>query len=234
VGAGGRLILWDIDGTLVDSGGVGADVFDLSIEQVLGVRPPARIHMSGMTDPQIVRRYLAMLEVAEEEAEAHVAPVLGHLATALAGAVDEMQRHGRALPGAEALLRELAGDDDVLQTVLTGNLAPNAALKLGAFGLQHWIDLEVGAFGSDDGDRNRLVPIALERAATIRGRRFAPSQVWVVGDSAADLDCARAGGVRCLLVATGRATYDELGALEPDAVRHDLTDTAAVAALLRS
>lgn len=232
-GSSGRLVLWDIDGTLVDAGGIGARAFDLAIERVLGARPPSRIRMSGMTDPKIVHGYLEMLGIEETEAEHHVGPVLGQLAAVLADAADEVRQLGRALPGVEAVLGELAGDLDVLQTVLTGNVAPNAVVKLEAFGLLRWLDLEVGAFGSDDADRNRLVPVALDRAAAIRGRRFAPEQVWVVGDSAADLACARASGVRCLLVATGRADYEELEALGADAVRHDLADTAAVVELLR-
>ncbi|HEX3946158.1 MAG TPA: HAD hydrolase-like protein, partial [Acidimicrobiales bacterium] len=141
---------------------------------------------------------------------------------------------GRALPGAEAVLRRVGEDPAVLQTLLTGNLAANAAVKLSAFGLQEWLDLDVGAYGSDHADRKRLVPIARERAATLRGRRFADDQIWVVGDTPNDLACARAGGVRCLLVASGRPSYGELAALQPDALLADLTDTETVVGLLCS
>jgi len=197
---------------------------------VLGARPPERVAMSGMTDPQIVAEYLAMLEVAD--GARHVPEILGHLEVELAAAEAEIRRRGRALPGVTEVLARLAEGGRVLQTLLTGNLAPNALVKVGAFGLERWLDLEVGAYGSDDADRNRLVPIALERAATMRGARFAPDRVWVVGDSPNDLACARAGGVRCLLVATGRFPYDELDALSPDASAHDLRDTDAVVGLL--
>jgi phosphoglycolate phosphatase-like HAD superfamily hydrolase len=186
--------------------------------------------MSGMTDPQIVAEYLAMLDVADGASQ--VPEVLAHLEVELAAAEAEIRRRGRALPGVTEVLARLAEGGRVLQTLLTGNLAPNALVKVGAFGLQGWLDLEVGAYGSDDADRNRLVPIARQRAATMRGARFAPDCVWVVGDSPNDLACARAGGVRCLLVATGRATYDELDALSPDAIAHDLRDTDAVVGLL--
>lgn len=91
-----------------------------------------------------------------------------------------------------------------------------------------------GAFGSDHADRNLLVPVALGRAAEHRRRTFHPGQVWVIGDSANDLACARASGARCLLVATGGAGFDELGALGPDAVLPDLGDTDRVVGLLRS
>jgi phosphoglycolate phosphatase len=229
-----RLVLWDIDGTLVDSGGVGAEVFDLAIERTLGTRPVTRPRMSGKTDPQIVREYLAMLEVAEDDVLVHLDTVLGHLAAALADADEEVRRRGRVLPGVEAALGRLAAVPDVVQTVLTGNVAANAAVKLGAFGLERWLDLEVGAFGSDDGDRNRLVPVALGRVAERRGRRFEAEDVWVVGDSANDLACARASGARCLLVGTGGAAAGALEALGPDAVLPDLSDTEHVVGLLLS
>ncbi|MGH9091382.1 MAG: haloacid dehalogenase-like hydrolase, partial [Acidimicrobiales bacterium] len=212
-----RLVLWDVDGTLVDAGGIGAEVFDDAIERVLGVRPPTRVRMSGKTDPQIVGEYLALMEVAEPRG--HVVPVLDELVVALAAAEQAIRERGRVLPGVARVLAGLAEEGTVVQTVLTGNVAPNAAVKLGAFGLQRWLDLEIGAYGSDHADRELLVPVALERAARLRGRTFAPGDVWVVGDAPADLACARAGGARCLLVATGRAGYHELAALRPDAVR---------------
>jgi len=229
-----RLVLWDIDGTLVNSGGVGAEVFDLAIERTLGIRPATRPTMSGKTDPQIVREYLAMLEVAEDEVLVHLDTVLGHLAAALAASEGEVRRRGTVLPGVEAALGRLAAAPEVVQTVLTGNVAANAAVKLGAFGLDRWLDLEVGAFGSDHADRSRLVPVAVGRVAKRRGRRFEPDQVWVVGDSANDLACARASGARCLLVGTGGAAIGELEALGPDAVLPDLADADHAVGLLLS
>ena len=224
------MLLWDIDGTLLRSGDVGAVAFDLAIEDALGRRPPARVAMSGKTDPQIVREHLAAMGVVEEDH--HVAAVVGHLERRLAEAVGDLQAHGRTCPGVEAVLAACAADPTVLSTVLTGNIAPNALLKLGAFGLQRWLDLEVGAYGSDDADRRVLVPLAMTRAATCRGARVEPADVWVIGDSPRDLDCARAGGVRCLLVGTGRFPTRELAALGPDAAMDDLSDTAAVLDLL--
>ncbi|HEX4082869.1 MAG TPA: haloacid dehalogenase-like hydrolase [Acidimicrobiales bacterium] len=229
-----RLVLWDIDGTLIDSKGIGAEVFDVAIERALGVRPPARVQMAGKTDPQIVNEYLAMLEIEEVEGPGHLPVILEHLVSALSAVEQVIAERGRVLPGVEAVLERLGNDPTVLQTVLTGNVAANAMVKLAAFGLQDRLDLEIGAYGSDHADRNRLVPVALDRAADQRGRRFGQDEVWVVGDAPNDLACARAGGVRCLLVASGRASYDELAALSPDALLPDLTDTDAVVWLLRS
>ena len=135
------------------------------------------------------------------------------------------------LPGVTELLPRLARTAGVRQSVLTGNIAPNAVVKLSAFGLDQWLDLEVGAFGSDDADRNQLVPVALERVRRLRGDEVPAAQVWVVGDTANDLACAQAAGARCLLVATGRVAYDELAGLGADAVLPDLSDTDGVASL---
>ncbi len=227
-----RLVLWDIDGTLIDSGGVGALVFDQAIELVLGVPPGPRPKMGGKTDPQIVREYLAV--VAPGAGDEHLPAVLGHLSRLLGEAQDQVTESGHVMPGVPEALARLAGDPRFVQTVLTGNLVANAGVKLAAFGLDQWLDLSLGAFGSDDADRLRLVPIALDRVAERRGRRFAPEDVWVVGDTANDLACARAVGARCLLVATGGTDRPGLEALGPDAVRDDLADTDAVVALLAS
>jgi phosphoglycolate phosphatase-like HAD superfamily hydrolase len=226
-----RFVLWDIDGTLVRGGDIGAEVFDLAIERVLGVRPPERVRMSGKTDPQIVREYLTMLN---HDDDVHLPAILDHLEAELAAAEDLIREHGCALPGVTAIVPRLSDDPQFRQSVLTGNIAPNALVKLNAFGLDRWLDLDIGSYGSDHADRNALVPIALERAERIRGVRYAPDEVWVVGDTANDLACARAGGVRCLLVATGRATFEELDLLEPEVLLPDLSDADGVMRLLRS
>ncbi len=225
-----RLLLWDIDGTLVRVGEIGATAFDRAVELGTGAKPTARPVMSGKTDPQIVAEYLELLELAD--VHRHVPVVLEHLERELAAAEDEVRSHGRLLPGVATLLARLAGDDRVLQTVLTGNIAPNALVKLAAFGLEGWLDLEVGAFGSDHADRRALVPVALGRLRTRDGVTLDPGDVWVIGDSANDLACARAAGARCLLVATGHLDVGALGSLEPDALLPDLSDTEAVIELL--
>jgi phosphoglycolate phosphatase len=223
-----RLVLWDIDGTLIRAGETGAVVFDRALERALGIAPASRVSMSGKTDPQIVREYLAIMEI--DEAEHHVSLILDHLEAELAAAAGTLAAAGRVLPGVPEILQRLDDRSGVLPTVLTGNIAPNAVVKLAAFGLERWLDLEVGAYGSDDADRRALVPIALRRAEQLRG--FVADQVWVIGDTANDLACARAGGARCLLVGTGRSSMVDLGRLGPDAVVADLSDVEGVVELL--
>ncbi|MDP9388392.1 MAG: haloacid dehalogenase-like hydrolase [Actinomycetota bacterium] len=228
-------MLWDVDGTLLRTNGVAQQAFDLAAAHVLG-RPPGdhAVRMSGKTDPLIALEILAFAGLADEEARRHLPLVLERLEAELAGAVDLVREQGRVLPGVEDVLTELAADPAVVQSVLTGNTAANAAVKLKAFGLERWLDVEVGAFGSDRHNRDELVPVALERVRRRHGRDLRPEQVWVVGDTPRDLACARAGGARCLLVATGRFPLEELEGLGADLVRPDLADTAEVCRLLRS
>lgn len=233
-----RLILWDIDGTLLQSGGAGRDVFEVAVRRVLerDLAPEAfaQVRMGGKTDPQIAREVLLIAEVADDEVDRHLPAVLRELEVELAAAADRIRRDGRVLPGVEAVLERLHRDEGVFQTVLTGNLAANAAVKLGAFGLERWVDLEVGAYGSDHHDRRELVAIAREKVAQAHGHHFSPDETWIVGDTARDFECARAGGARCLLVASGAARYDELSVLGAEAVLSDLSETDEVIALLIS
>jgi phosphoglycolate phosphatase len=224
-----RLLLFDIDGTLVRAGPIGAAVFNRAIEAVLGEVPSERVRMSGKTDPQIVREYLALVE---SDDPSHLPAVLAHLERELAAAAAQIAADGETCPGVPELLATLAADERLHLSVLTGNIAPNAVVKLAAFGLEKWLDLESGAYGSDSEDRRDLVPVALGRLASLRGAHLTPEDTWVIGDTPRDYECAEAGGAHSLLVATGGYDFDELAVLGADAALADLRDTTAVAALL--
>jgi len=248
-----RLVLWDIDGTLLRAGPIGSHAFDRAVAAVLG-RPAGdhRVRMGGKTDPQIALEILAFAAASGAagpdvggggaggvgDAD-HLPGVLAALEAEVAGAAEVMRASGRVLPGVAELLprihrrvpREAGG---WVQSVLTGNTAANGAAKLAAFGLDRWLDVEVGAFGSDNADRNQLVPVAVERAERLRGRSFTMAQTWVVGDTPNDLACARAAGARCLLVATGQVPAAELEGLGADVVLPDLSDVEEVLAILES
>jgi len=228
-----RLLLWDIDGTLVHAGGMGGQVFDDALIAAYGDLREIRIVMSGKTDPQIVREYLEALGVPAEAAT--VAALLEAAERGLAAGVDRMKVRGHTYPGVPELLERLAGDERIINSVLTGNTVANAKLKLATFGLDRWLDLDVGAYGSDDADRTRLVEVALGRGRErygSAGSPLTPGDAWVIGDTPLDLACARAGGARCLLVGTGRYPASELGALGAEAVVENLADADAVAKLL--
>ena len=231
-----RLVLWDVDGTLIHTSGIGSEVFDRAFEQVLGLAPTARItqqvRLSGKTDPQIALEYLELMKI--DDPEHHLPRVLALLEAELAAAAEMLAASGEALPGIPELLARLAASEGIHQTLLTGNLAANAAVKVAAFGLDRWLDLEIGAYGSDHADRCELVPIALERVRRLRGAELDAGDIWVVGDTARDLACAEAGGAHCLLVATGGSSFAELAVLGADQVVEDLSDVDAAFKLLTS
>lgn len=222
-----RLILWDVDGTLIRTWGIGRRVIEDAAALVGGLAEVPHVEMSGKTDPQILREIFTAAELADEHIDTILPGAMAAAEQALAAAEAELRGSGVVLPGVAELLQRLDGTPGVRQTLLTGNLTPNAAIKVAAFGLTHFFDVEVGAYGTDHADRLELVPIALERVARLRGETYEPDEVWVIGDTANDLACARAGGVRCLLVGV-----DAVG-LEADVVLPDLADVdRAYAALV--
>jgi phosphoglycolate phosphatase len=224
-----RVVLFDIDGTLVNAGPLGAEVFNRAIESVVGELPSERVLMSGKTDPLIVREYLELMKL---DAHSHVPRVLAQLERELAAVATELARTGHALPGTRELLRELSGDPRIHLSVLTGNIAPNAVVKLSAFGLDRWLDLETGGYGSDSEVRPELVTVALGRLASLRGVKLEPGQAWLVGDTPRDFEAASEAGAHSLLVATGRFGPSDLAPLGADALVPDLSDTKAVVELL--
>ncbi len=188
--------------------------------------------MSGKTDPSIALEIMAFAGLDEGEARGCLPVVLERLEAELAAAAPSLPAKGRVLPGVEAVLARGHGETSVVQSVLTGNIEANAGVKLRAFGLDSWLDLRVGAFGSDRHDREQLVPVAVERARRLRGLACDPDSVWVVGDTPRDLACARAAGARCLLVGTGRFSVEELLRTGAEHVMEDLEDVDRVWALL--
>jgi phosphoglycolate phosphatase-like HAD superfamily hydrolase len=188
--------------------------------------------MGGKTDPQIVGEMLRGAGVEPADVEVLVAVALAEVERLLAGWRERMRREGRVHPGVHRLLGDLAERPGVRQTLVTGNMARNAAVKVGAFGLDGFFDLPIGAYGDDSAERDLLVPISLERARRLRGETYAPDQVWVIGDTDRDLSCARTAGVRCLIVATGRGGFEAVRDLQADAVLETLDDTARVLGIL--
>jgi phosphoglycolate phosphatase len=228
-----RLLLWDIDGTLLSAGPAAREAFHFAVGSVLGRHvADGDVSMSGKTDPQIALEILASMAVAEPEARNHLPAVLRALEERLHEAAETIRRDGRLHPGVAGLLERLHGRPEVLQSVLTGNVKANALLKVGAFGLDRYLDLEIGAFGSDSEDRSDLAAIAMRKAATLRRFPAQPGQTWVIGDTPRDLAAAQSVGAHCFLVATGRIPYGELAELGADAVFQDLTDMDAVEGLL--
>jgi phosphoglycolate phosphatase len=216
------LVLWDVDGTLVDSAGHGRWAFQEAFEAVVG-RTPEAVEFAGRTDHQIA---LAMLG----GERAQLPSVLEELAAALEARKEPMRAEGHVYPGVEAVLAILHGREGVVQSLLTGNIEANAALKVSAFGLERWLDFEVGAYGSDPHEaRSDLVAVARERAEAKYGR---PASAVLVGDTPLDVRAAHDAGARAVAVAGGFADRQALVDSRPDALLEDLVDTAAAVAAI--
>jgi phosphoglycolate phosphatase len=225
-----RIILWDIDGTLVRTrrAGVFKDYTTPAIMRVFGTA--GRLHelsVSGMTDLQIVAE--ALREEGFNEAQIRErAPELSALY------LEELERLTRgedvyyALPGAREALEAIERNQRYLNSLLTGNVEPAACLKLRVVGLEHFFRLP-GAFGEDSHDRRDLPALALERISRHLCVELKPEQLIVIGDTPNDIACAHHFGARSVAVATGR-TYraEDLLPHEPDALLDDLTDTELV------
>jgi phosphoglycolate phosphatase len=221
-----RLVLWDIDGTLVDSAGLGRDAFMEAFERVTGAQPARLVAFAGRTDMEIA---LDLLETAGID---HSERLLGTFEQALAEAMAEraglVRERGCSLPGVRDALERLGSELDVTQSLLTGNIEANAEVKLAAFGLDTLIDMEIGAYGSDHRRRGELVAVARRKALELRGIAFQPEDIVLVGDTPLDVAAAIEGGARAVGVATGPFEEDELRHAGADAVLPDLSDLDAV------
>ena len=226
-----RLILWDIDGTLIYGGGVGSRALRQAAAAVANLADVPDVDMHGKTDPQILREIFAAAEVGDHEIDALIGDAVVAAERALAAAESDLRMKGGVLPGVFEVLDRLRQREHVRQTLVTGNLAANAVIKLTAFDLADFFDADVGAYGTDNANRLELVPIALERVRRLRGEAYEPNEIWVIGDTANDLACARAGGARCLLVGTGLG-YDAVRDLPADHVLPDLADVELVLRVL--
>jgi phosphoglycolate phosphatase len=220
------LVLWDVDGTLVDSAKLGRDAFFEAFEVVTGAPPREMVPFAGRTDLEIAHD---MLEATGIRADDGLLDRFeAALIVAMAARADELRERGRALPGAATALERLAREPGVIQSLLTGNLERNALVKLSAFDLARHLDFGAGAYGSDHRVRGELVAIARRRASERNGVEIDPGDITLVGDTPLDIAAAHESGARAVGVATG--PYDEaaLTAAGADAVLPSLADTSAL------
>ena len=220
-----KILLFDIDGTLLLSGRAGYRALSRTFEELFGVPGGFDgIPVAGRTDSLILNAALqrAGVEVDDEARTRFHARYCELFA-------DEIQLPGPRkglMPGVDGLLRVLAGEESVRCGLVTGNFAKPARIKLEHFGL--WRYFHFGAYGDDAPARNQLVPIAVERARRNKVTVTAPDDVVVIGDTPLDVACAVAAGARSVVVATG--SYDEpaLRQTAADAVLMDFSDTGRV------
>ena len=220
-----KLVLFDIDGTLISTGAAGADAMRDVFAELCGVPDAfAGIEMSGKTDTAILRE--ALIKHQKDEAAVPVEAFHERYISRLRLTLQEAHRPRRLMPGLPHLLETLAGQSDLVLGLLTGNFAMGAQLKLESFHIWHYFQL--GAYGSDHHDRNVLVPIAQQRAHALLGHTIPAQQTFVIGDTPRDIACAHAHGAHAVAVATGNYSVAELRRYEPEHCFEDLGDVPAI------
>jgi len=222
------LVLWDIDGTLLNAGGVGRDLYDVVFVQLFGRSLSAYAPMAGRTDRAIILETLTLAGV--DEPRRYVDPFIAGLGAHAPLMRSALASRGQVLPGAADALALIGGHAH--QSVLTGNIRPLAEAKLVALGLRDGLDMCIGAYGDDHEDRAQLVEVARRRAAAVHGRSasaaFAGTSTVVIGDTPLDVTAALASGARAVGVATGSYPAADLAAAGAHAVLPALTDTSLV------
>jgi phosphoglycolate phosphatase len=215
-----RLTLFDIDGTLITAGGAGTRSMNIAFRELFGIKNAFRnIAMAGKTDIQIIKEGLKTQGLPYRDG--NVGRMTEKYIDFLKIEINNPERAlKRGVQDALILLQEM----NVSIGLLTGNLREGALIKLGACGIDHYfID---GAFGSDHEDRDKLLPIAIEKFSA-RGYHFSPQQCVVIGDTPRDVQCAKIHGACCIAVASGPYSKEDLLMTEADAVVHSLAETDA-------
>jgi len=229
---GARLVLWDVDHTLIETRGLGGQLARAAFQEITGSRPDEMAEATGKTERVILSETLL----------AHGIQPTDELQTRYAQAlseqywrnIDALERTGRAIPGAAEAIAALRRVPDVIQTVLTGNYRAVAAIKLSVFDLDDLLDLEVGAYADDGADRASLVSIAQQRAGEKYRRRFSRANTVIIGDTTHDVAAAHDGGAGVVAVANGKHAADQLRAADADVVLEDLTNATALVAAVTS
>jgi phosphoglycolate phosphatase-like HAD superfamily hydrolase len=222
------IVLWDIDHTLIDNAGVSKEIYAAAFTALAGRAPVRPARTEGRTDRLIISDMFhdhGLEPPAWEDA-------LPALEAAGAGREADLNQRGRVLPGVRQALKAVAEEDDMVSSVLTGNIAANARVKLGAFGLDALLDLGVGAYGADSADRAALVDLARSR---VRAVYDLPDNtaVVLVGDTPRDVDAALGSGAHIVAVASGVNNADELRRAGAHFILPDLSDLDALMDHLR-
>jgi phosphoglycolate phosphatase-like HAD superfamily hydrolase len=229
------LILFDVDGTLVDMAGAGRRALTFAIESVFGLDGIAeharRVRFQGKTDPVILAEIAAEAGIPRRDIEARTAELCAAYVRGLRRELERPDPRRRALPGVPELLEHLDRREGVFLGLLTGNLEEGARAKLGVFDLNRFFP--DGGFASDHPDRNEIARLARFKLSRRFGMDFHPREVTVVGDTELDVACARANGYRAVAVDSGWVPREDLVEAEPDALLDSLTDLSAVLRALR-
>jgi phosphoglycolate phosphatase-like HAD superfamily hydrolase len=226
-----KLVLFDVDGTLVRTDGAGRRAIHHALTEVFGASGPTDYWFDGKTDRQIVRELMRMVGHDDDQIDARMRAVFERYVERLRLELQAPGYQPRALPGVFDLLDALEARPDIVLGLLTGNLVEGAWAKLEAVGIDP-ARFRVGAFGSDHEHRPSLPEVARRRLRDALGVDVSGSDVVIIGDTPADVTCGRAVGARAIGVATGRYSTQELESHGAVAAFADLSDTARVVAAI--
>ncbi|MEV0560975.1 haloacid dehalogenase-like hydrolase [Dactylosporangium sp. NPDC050588] len=227
-----RLLLWDVDHTLIETRGLGGELYANAFHTATGVRMMHKAEVTGQTEPSILTATLRLHGIDSDEP--YLSRYQAELPVEYDRHRDDLARRGRVLPGATATLTAVAAQPQIVQSVLTGNLRQVARIKLEVFDLDRYVDLDVGAYGDDDTDRPKLVAIAQRRATATYGTVFDRDNTIVIGDSSHDIRTGLLGGAHAVGVASGGESVEQLQTTGAVTAWSDLTDTDAIVAWLTS
>lgn len=220
------LILFDVDGTLIDSAGAGRRAMERAFHEVFQIDGVAArtygVRYAGMTDPVILESIASVLGIDGSVLARRSDELRQSYLRALAGEVRGPDPRRRVLPGVKALLAALDATDQVYLGLATGNFEPGARIKLEPFGLNPYFP--GGGFSSDHQDRRELGRLAWRKLSALAGVEFPPARVVVVGDTEHDVDCAKANGFRAVAVLSGWVGRAELERAGPDVLLEGLGD----------
>ena len=222
-----KLVLFDIDGTILSTEGAGRRAMEGALVSAFGTPGAAGYRYDGKTDVQIVRELMREAGMDDSAIEARLPQVLDDYLVRLEQELADASLRVLLYDGVVALLEALEARDDREIGLLTGNVAAGAERKLRAVGIDPQ-RFRIGAFGSDHEHRPALPGIALERSRAALDASLSGDRLVIIGDTPADIACGRGVGARAIAVATGHYSVDDLAAHGPAAVFADLRDTAAV------
>ena len=224
------IVLFDVDGTLVDTAGSGRYAFQAAFLETFGIDPvmqaERRVRFAGMTDPLIIEALADAGGIPRGELGSKNGSLLASFYRHLKVETERLKGSSRVLPGVVPLLQHLAAMDQVCTGLITGNLETGARIKLEPFDLNRYFP--TGGFGSDHSDRREVARIAAEKMNRHHGITVPPARVMVIGDTEHDITCARANGFRSVAVQFDWVSKERLLAADPDRYLPDLTDIPQV------
>lgn len=226
-----HLVLFDIDGTILHSGGAGRDAMEYALTTVFGTAGDPSMRYDGKTDKQIVRESMLAAGISAAEVDARMEEAVALYVATLPSRLSDPERHVGLFPGVAELIDAVHRRHDSVLGLLTGNVEAGARLKLNSVGLD-FDQFRINAFGSDHEIRGELPAIAHRRMQDTFGIALDSRDVVIIGDTPADISCGRSLGARAIAVATGWYSVEDLKAHDPYAVFADLSDTDTVLAAI--